>query len=454
MKQTALFSIFIIAFVSTSPSLADNSLGREHSSLTRLKVERLEATRQDVQRLWSSRTDLDTLSPTYTDLGLQDFRATFHTHAGDSSHTGGTPEEFLEAAKSVGLDIAFLSDHYRPPRDFMDSWRGLRDGVLFIPGSESSGFLLHPDSSVVEWMRSGTDTMKSRVATGTGMLFLSHAEDNVSETLEHATGMEIYNRHFDAKDDMSILFSIAQQITQPEKARALLELVAKYPDEFFGVQQDYPKFYLDRWDAETLTRRVVGIGANDCHHNNILILKKKDSTTALLGTNIDDDNEMRTINAANNPGLLSMMEGKPDGEILVALDMDPYPVAINNMSTHIFAKELTEPAVRKAVAAGHVYVSHDWLCDPEGFFFWVEENKQSVGIMGDEISFQKKLVLKAQIPLNTHIRLLRNGEVVKDTNTADFSFKVKEPGVYRLEAWVATDGEERPWIYSNPIYIR
>jgi len=108
MKQTIIFSIFIIAFVFTSPSYTDNSLGREHTSLTRLKEERLEATRQDVQRLHSSRTKLDALSPTYTDLGLQDFRATFHTHAGDSAHTGGTPEEFLEAAKSVGLDIAFL----------------------------------------------------------------------------------------------------------------------------------------------------------------------------------------------------------------------------------------------------------------------------------------------------------------------------------------------------------
>ncbi len=454
MKFAIPLSAIAVVAMCTLPAHADNSLGRTHNSLTRLKPERLEATHRDVQRLRSSRVTLDTLNPTYSALGLKDYRATFHTHAGDSSHTGGTPEEFLEAAKSTGLDIAFLSDHYRPPRDFMDSWRGVRDGVLFIPGSESSGFLLHPDQSVVEWMGSDKDTLKSRVAEGTGMLFLSHAEDNVSETLEHATGMEIYNRHYDAKDDMAILFSIAQRMTNPEKAQDLLELVAKYPEEVFGVQQDYPQLYLDRWDAETQTRRVVGVGANDCHHNNVLVLKKKDDTTALLGTNVDDDDEMRTIDATKNPGLMSRMQGKAAGDTLVTLDIDPYPIAITNMSTHIFAQDLTESAVRKGVAGGHVYVSHDWLCDPEGFFFWAEKDGKSAGILGDEISFTENITLKAQIPLDTHVRLLRNGEVVQDQQADDFSYDVKEPGVYRFEAWVSTDGEERPWIYSNPIYIR
>jgi hypothetical protein len=31
---------------------------------------------------------------------------------------------------------------------------------------------------------------------------------------------------------------------------------------------------------------------------------------------------------------------------------------------------------------------------------------------------------------------------------------VKEPGAYRLEAWLTLDGEQRPWIYSNPIYVK
>jgi hypothetical protein len=31
---------------------------------------------------------------------------------------------------------------------------------------------------------------------------------------------------------------------------------------------------------------------------------------------------------------------------------------------------------------------------------------------------------------------------------------VKEPGAYRLEAWLELDGELRPWIFANPVYVR
>jgi hypothetical protein len=31
---------------------------------------------------------------------------------------------------------------------------------------------------------------------------------------------------------------------------------------------------------------------------------------------------------------------------------------------------------------------------------------------------------------------------------------VTEVGAYRLEAWLKLDGELRPWIFANPIYVR
>ena len=36
------------------------------------------------------------------------------------------------------------------------------------------------------------------------------------------------------------------------------------------------------------------------------------------------------------------------------------------VSTHVLAPALEEAAVRAAVLAGHVYVSHDWIADPTG----------------------------------------------------------------------------------------
>ncbi len=41
---------------------------------------------------------------------------------------------------------------------------------------------------------------------------------------------------------------------------------------------------------------------------------------------------------------------------------------------------------------------------------------------------------------------------MEDTTT--FEYAATEPGAYRLEAWLRLDDEWRPWLYSNPIYVR
>ena len=89
--------------------------------------------------------------------GLNDYRAILHAHAEDSAHTGGTRPEMLADAKKVGVSAILLSNHYRPPADFItDSWRGLHEGVLFIPGCEDRGFLLLPTRSIAAHMKDPT----------------------------------------------------------------------------------------------------------------------------------------------------------------------------------------------------------------------------------------------------------------------------------------------------------
>jgi len=44
--------------------------------------------------------------------------------------------------------------------------------------------------------------------------------------------------------------------------------------------------------------------------------------------------------------------------------------------------------------------------------------------------------------------------VARSEGKAEFEFAVKEPGAYRLEAFMELDGEHRPWLYANPIYVR
>jgi hypothetical protein len=64
------------------------------------------------------------------------------------------------------------------------------------------------------------------------------------------------------------------------------------------------------------------------------------------------------------------------------------------------------------------------------------------------------LALSAAAPVKCLMKLMRNGEVIQATYTNRLDFDIKATGVYRIEAWLEVDGEQRPWIYSNPIYVR
>lgn len=429
------------------------SPGRVHSTVARMSTERLQAAHADVERIRSAR------QPVSLPSGLTDYRAILHAHAEDAAHTGGTRPEMLADAKRAGVQIIFLSDHFRPPRDFMDSWRGLREGVLFIPGSETHGFLVHPELSIMDAMNGSREEVVAATTAGEGLAFLSHVEDRVNASLDGLTGMEIYNRHADAKDDMAAVFALIGVVTDPEKLAVMEENLRRYPAELLASQLDYPELYLNKWDAESQRRRVVGIAANDCHHNQVFISKMVDAETVLVGTNVDDDEDMRTFTAKQYPGIREMTKGRKPGDILARLDFDPYYISFHNVSTHILASELTEPAIRSALKSGHAYVSHDWMCDPTGFLFGATLEDDGVGeppraIMGDEISLIYRLTLVAEFPVTCTIRLIRNGKLVHETRGRQLQIRPEGKGVYRVEGWLTVDGEQRPWIYSNPVYIR
>jgi len=232
--------------------------------------------------------------------------------------------------------------------------------------------------------------------------------------------------------------------------------VRLYPDEVFAFQCDYPTVYLDKWDEGTRRKPLTGAAANDCHHNQVLLVKMVDAETVLLGTNVDADDKMQKITAGLRPGIREMTKGRKAGDVLARLDIDPYYRSFRNSSTHILAPKLDESAIRTALKAGHAYVAHDWTCDPTGFRFdAVDASGKSIAGMGDEVKLADGLKLSAKLPLPAFVRLLRHGkEVAKSEGKADFEFGVTEPGAYRLEAWLKLDGEWRPWVFSNPIYLR
>jgi hypothetical protein len=424
---------------------------RKHSNLQRLSLDRLAAVHADVEKLRGRRV---AIPPRH---GLTDYRCILHAHAEDSDHTGGTLPEMLADAKKAGVHAILLTDHYRPPRDFIDGrWRGLKEGVLFVPGSEVHGFLVYPTKSILKRMDLKGADFVSTVTAGDGMIFLSHTEERTDHPTDGLTGVEIYNRHYDAKRDKGSILALALMLTDPKQLADLEKGLRLYPDEVLAFQCDYPDVYLKKWDEGTKQRRLTGVAANDCHHNQVLLVKMADANAVLIGTNVDKDDQMRKVTADIRPGIKEMTKGRKAGDVLARLDFDPYYRSFLNCSTHVLAPKLDEAAIREALKAGHAYVSHDWMCDPTGFRFEAADAAgKLVASMGDEVKLSPGLKLTARLPLPAYLRLLRHGEeVATSEGKAEFEYAVKEPGAYRLEAWLKLDGEWRPWIFANPVYVR
>ena len=445
--RKGLAVIVSLTLLSGSLLAQTNTPIKKYSSLERMKTVHLKAAHEEAERLQQARRSLPSLP------GMHDYKAIIHAHAEDSDHTGGTRPEMLADAKKAGVGVIMLTDHLRPPRDFMtESWRGMHDGVLFIPGSEALGFLVFPANPMMDRIKSARPQLIASVTESNGLIFLSHCEERLDHPMDGLTGMEIYNRHWDAKKDMAALIVLAFKLLDPAQLAELKENLRLYPDELLAAQVTYPQDYIGKWDKETQKRRLTGIAANDCHHNQVFVVKMQDEDTILIGTSVDKEDGMRKVTAASRPAIRELTKGHKPGDILVSVDFDPYYRSYRNVTTHILAPELTENAVRAALQQGHAFVSHDWMCDASGFTFVL--SAPATAIMGDEAKFADGQKVLAQFPVPCRIRLMQDGKAIADQEGDHLEYAVAGPGVYRVEGWLKLDGEDRPWIYSNPIYVR
>jgi hypothetical protein len=449
---SALCALIIIGF-SISGTINGNipaaglGPGRKYTTLQRLKPERLRAVRNDRLRYQSSRREIPPV------MGYKDYRAILHAHADDSSHTGGTLPELLADAKKTGVNIIMLADHVRPPRDFINGrWRGLRDGVLFIPGAESDGFIVHPSRSIISdfvdksWKT--RDGFISLVKQNGGNIFLSHVEERLSWDTSRLDGMEIYNHHTDFKDEFGFVTWLRGSFTNPDRLREVEQLLSEFPTEFFGSLQDYLSKIIAKWDSDLQKHRSTGIAANDCHHNQVFTIRAAASDAIELSIIGDPP---RRITAKQSSRVTEMVKDREEGDLIAKLDLDPYERSLSYVSTHILLRDLNEKSVRQALKKGHAYVAHDWLCDPTGFTFIAERSGKRRAIMGEDLKFENGLRLRLETPVAGEIKLFRNGAVIRESKTDRMEYELMEGGVYRAEVWLEVDGEQRPWIYANPI---
>lgn len=429
----------------TTPRLGP---GRKYTSIERVQIERLKAVHADRLRYQNER------KPVSLATGYNDYRAVLHAHAEDASHTGGTRPELLAAAKRAGVSVIMLTDHVRPERDFInDSWRGFHDGVLFIPGAEDQGFLSFPMKSIKGIDAGKREQYIETVRAGGGNIFLSHVEERFDWPTDQLDGLEIYNHHTDVKTEGAFNLWLQGTLTDPVRLPQLVAALNEFPEEVFGAQQDYLTDIIAKWDRDAQQHRLTGVAANDCHHNQVFTVTAIDENTVEVGYITSKPTTTR-ITADKVRGVALLVKGRKPGELIAKLDFDPYERSLRYVSTHILSHELSESSVRDALRQGHAFVAHDWLCDSTGFAFVAMKGGKRAAVMGDEVKPGDALVLSAATPVKCAMKLIRNGEVIQATNANRLQFDVKATGVYRIETWLDVDGEQRPWIYSNPIYVR
>jgi len=224
------------------------------------------------------------------------------------------------------------------------------------------------------------------------------ADDSVHAGVTVLDGLREFVRLGDA---------LKQQTTTDEARARLLAAFKQYPDEIYAAASDYRADVWEFYDSVVATRRAPAIAA----------------------------------------------DGAPASIKIAGESVDLLATGMRHLTTHLMARDESEAEIRTALRHGRAYVAHDWLCDPTGFAF-AAFNNLGLHNLGDKIPhYSGNTRLIAFSPLKGRIKLFHNGVKVQETVDIAMTYFTQKEGAYRVEVWLDVDGEERPWIYSNPIYV-
>ncbi len=333
------------------------------------------------------------------DDGYVDHPGVIHIHTTYSHDAQGTFDEVVQAANAQRLDYVILTEHntLQPLRDGKQGWHG---AVLVLVGMEISTRSGHYVALNVtqEMDRAGRTAQQiiDAVKAQGGLGFIAHPYFKHARWTDWGvsgfTGVEAYNVAHDTLDENKLRL-------------ALWSLSAPASPFFFSIL-DRPYDPLAKWDELIAARGpVVGIGASDAH------------------------------------------EFKAFG-----VTFAPYDVMFRMARTHVLTRSqtLTAEAVYDALRAGHAYVGIELAAEAEGFAYFAETDGGIAGIMGDQVSFQPGMRLVVSTPAVAFLAIYRDGRPIQSTIGSRWIVPVTQPGAYRIEA----SRHNKPWILSNPIYVR
>ncbi len=138
----------------------------------------------------------------------------------------------------------------------------------------------------------------------------------------------------------------------------------------------------------------------------------------------------------------------------------PFSKAFRFIRTHILTEakfleqdELNREIILSALRRGRAYVALEYFAKARGFSFVIMDESEAA-TMGDEFFLDDMAIAQIELPEKGKIRLIKNGALFRETLGKDLTCGIDEPGIYRVEVYLRKAFKYRPWIFSNPIYVR
>jgi len=356
-----------------------------------------------------------------------EFKGVIHVHSFLGGHSTGTFADIISAAQANELDFVVMTEH--PSSNFNTAemtLKGEHGGVLFVNGNEVSTaagdrLLLVPgDAQAADDSKRSTQDVFSRRSNGLNVV--AYPQEFKSWEASGYKGIEVYN-----------VYTNARQINPIVMFFDALWSYRSYPDLLFATFYERPAASLKLWDEQIKQRgeRIVATAGNDAHAN--------------IGMSLNDSS----------------------GKTLLGFKLDPYERSFRLVRMHVLVSlplsgdldfsSLQERDLLSAISAGHCFIGFDLFGDTTGFRYFAHAEGAD-RMMGDEIKLENEVLLTVGIPIAGRIVLLKDGVVVDDkSGVSKLEFVARERGTYRVEAFLPQlrkPAGERPWIISNPIYVR
>jgi len=334
---------------------------------------------------------------TQAQSNYSEYKGVVHVHSFLGGHSSGSFSEIIEAAQANQLNFVIMTEHTEKDFDTAAmTLKGRYRDVLFVNGNETSVengdrlLTLPDDVSIVAY----PEEFKNWEAPG-------------------LSGVEVYNIYSNTRRANPIV--------------ALFDVLwshRAYPELLFALYYERPNESLKKWDQALARARLTATAGNDAHAN--------------IGLSLRDSS----------------------GKKLAGIQLDPYETSFRLVRVHVLLQRhqpLEQSSLLEAIRAGHSFIGFDIFGDTSGFTFEVQTPTETK-IQGDEIPLQTNTLLRIQTPVASRLVLFKDGAVIlNESGITTKEIPVTERGVYRVEVYLPQIEQiigEKPWIISNPIYIR